>query len=552
MADESADVIVVGHGLAGLVATSQIVESGKSVLLIDKQGPADFGGQAYWSFGGLFMVDTPEQKLCGVRDSRELAWQDWLGAAKFTDSPDDHWGRKWAESYVDFASGEKRRWLRSLGWRAFPLLGWPERGGHGALGSGNSVPRFHITWGTGPGLVEVFASRVLDAESRGLVRRLFRHRVEGLDTTDGTITGVHGKILENSNRGRAEPTQDAEVGEFSARASAVVLATGGVGGNPTLVRELFTDSFGTFPDEMLCGNPAYVDGKILAIAKEAGAHVVNENRLWFYPDGVTNVNPIWPDHGIHLNTGPSALWLDGSGRRFPPPLYPNFDGMSAVTHVVKSGFSYSWLILNHEIFRREFGMSGQELNPAITGKHPWMAIKGLFKPAISSHAQEFLDRGVDFVNASSVTALAALMNAVPNVTPIDAAVLEEEIRARDSQVDNHFSKDPQFMAIYNARRFWPDWFRVSKPIRLLDPKSGPLIAIKLHITTRKTLGGLQTDLNGRVLTADGSPLPGLYAAGEASGFGGGGIHGHRSLEGTFVGGCVFSGRVAGRNVARQV
>ena len=213
MADESADVIVVGHGLAGLVATSQIVESGKSVLLIDKQGPADFGGQAYWSFGGLFMVDTPEQKLCGVRDSRELAWQDWLGAAKFTDSPDDHWGRKWAESYVDFASGEKRRWLRSLGWRAFPLLGWPERGGHGALGSGNSVPRFHITWGTGPGLVEVFASRVLDAESRGLVRRLFRHRVEGLDTTDGTITGVHGKILENSNRGRAERATQATGGK---------------------------------------------------------------------------------------------------------------------------------------------------------------------------------------------------------------------------------------------------------------------------------------------------------------------------------------------------
>lgn len=552
MTELSADVIVVGHGLAGLVATSQIVDAGKSVLLIDQEGPGDFGGQGYWSFGGLFMVNTPEQKLCGVKDSRELAWQDWLAAAQFSDSADDHWGRKWAESYVDFASGEKRRWLRSLGWRAFPLLGWPERGGHGALGSGNSVPRFHITWGTGPGLVEVFARRVLHAESRGLVRRVFRHRVERLDTTDGQVTGVHGKILENATQTRGAPSTQTEIGEFTARASAVLLATGGVGGNPTLVRELFTQSFGNFPDEMLCGNPAHVTGKMLGVAKAAGANVVNQNRLWFYPDGVTNVNPIWPDHGIHLNTGPSALWLEGSGQRMPPPLYPNFDGMGAVRHIMETGFSYTWLILNHEIFRREFGMSGQELNPALTDKHPWMAIKGLLKPAISSHAQEFLERGVDFVTASSVTGLAAQMSAVPNVAPVDAAVLEQEIRARDSQVGNPFSKDPQIMAIHNARRFWPDWFRIAKPAPILDPKAGPLIAIKLHITTRKTLGGLQTDLNGRVLTPAGDPLSGLYAAGELTGFGGGGIHGHRSLEGTFVGGCVFSGRVAGRSVAKQV
>ena len=541
----SADVIVVGHGLAGLVATTELVDAGKTVLLIDQQGPADFGGQAYWSFGGLFMVNTPEQRLCGVRDSRELAWQDWLGSAQFSDGDDDHWPRLWAENYVDFAAGEKRRWLRGLGWRAFPLPGWPERGGHGALGSGNSVPRFHITWGTGPGLVEVFARQVLDAESRGLVKRLFRHRVTGFQTTGGQICGVHGTVLEPASHQRGAQSTDTGIGDFSATAAAVLLATGGVGGSPTLVRQLFTESFGTFPDGMLCGNPAYVDGSMIAIAKQAGARIANENRLWFYPDGVTNIDPIWPNHGIHVTAGPSALWLDGAGKRLPPPLYPNFDTVGAVRYVMASGYSHSWLVMNTEIFRKEFAMSGQELNPAITGKHPWKAIRGLLHPRLGGANLEFLERGVDFVTASSVAGLSAVMD-------VDREVLEREITARDSQVGNRFSKDPQFAAIHNARRYWPDRFRVATPGRILDPTAGPLIAVKLHITTRKTLGGLQTDLHGRVLTEAGDVLAGLYAAGEVSGFGGGGIHGHRSLEGTFVGGCLFTGRIAGRSISRSI
>ncbi|MDF2824719.1 MAG: FAD-binding dehydrogenase [Mycobacterium sp.] len=499
----SADVIVVGHGLAGLVATTELVDAGKTVLLIDQQGPADFGGQAYWSFGGLFMVNTPEQRL------------------------------------------EKRRWLRGLGWRAFPLPGWPERGGHGALGSGNSVPRFHITWGTGPGLVEVFARQVLDAESRGLVKRLFRHRVTGFQTTGGHLCGVHGTVLEPASHQRGAQSTDTGIGDFSATAAAVLLATGGVGGSPTLVRQLFTESFGTFPDGMLCGNPAYVDGSMIAIAKQAGARIANENRLWFYPDGVTNIDPIWPNHGIHVTAGPSALWLDGAGKRLPPPLYPNFDTVGAVRYVMASGYSHSWLVMNTEIFRKEFAMSGQELNPAITGKHLWKAIRGLLHPRLGGANLEFLERGVDFVTASSVAGLSAVMD-------VDREVLEREITARDSQVGNRFSKDPQFAAIHNARRYWPDRFRVATPGRILDPTAGPLIAVKLHITTRKTLGGLQTDLHGRVLTEAGDVLAGLYAAGEVSGFGGGGIHGHRSLEGTFVGGCLFTGRIAGRSISRSI
>ena len=547
----SADVIVVGHGLAGLVATCEIADKGKSVLLIDQQGPADNGGQAFWSFGGLFMVDTPEQRRCRIRDSHQLALQDWLASAEFTDGPDDEWARKWAGNYVDFAAGEKRHWLRGLGWKAFPIPVWPERGGHGALGSGNSVPRFHITWGAGPGLVEIFARRVDDAVARGLVTRLFRRRVEDLEVTDGRVVGVRGTVLEASENPRGMPSNDIEVGSFTATAASVLLATGGVGGSPTLVRKLFSDSFGRFPDGMLCGNPAYVDGKMLAVAKRAGAKVANENRLWFYPDGVTNIDPVWANHGIHVTAGPSALWLDGSGKRFPPPLYPNFDTVGAVRHVMATGYSYSWLVMNANIFRKEFAMSGQELNPAITGKDAWSAVKGLAHPKIAGRLREFLDRGVDFVSSPSIAGLAAAMNAVPDVSPIDALTLEREIRARDSQLSNRFSKDPQFAAIYNARRYWPDRLKVAKPGRLLDPRSGPLIAVKLHITTRKTLGGLQTDTDGRVMKSDGSRIPGLYAAGEVSGFGGGGVHGNRSLEGTFVGGCLFSGRVAGRHIATE-
>lgn len=545
MTPPSADAIVVGHGLAGLVATHELVEAGRRVLLLDQEGPVDFGGQAYWSFGGLFMVDTPEQRMCGIRDSRDLAWQDWLGSAQFSEGDDDHWPRQWAAHYVDFAAGEKRRWLRGLGWRAFPLPGWPERGGHGALGSGNSVPRFHITWGTGPGLVDVFARRVLDAQARGLVTRLFRHRVTGLDAIAGRITGVHGILLEPSPHRRGALSSETAVGEFSATASAVLLATGGVGGSPTMVRRLFTESFGTFPDDMLCGNPAYVDGSMIAVAKRAGAKIANENRLWFYPDGVTNIDPVWPNHGIHVTAGPSALWLDGSGIRLPPPLYPNFDTVGAVRYVMASGHTHSWLVMNAEIFAKEFAMSGQELNPAITGKHPLAVIRGLLLPRSGGFAEKFLDRGADFVQASTIDELAARMS-------VDPVVLERQITARDSQVGNRYSKDPQLAAIYNARRYWPDRFRVAKPGRILDPQAGPLIAVKLHITTRKTLGGVQTDLQGRVLTETGTVLEGLYAAGEVSGFGGGGVHGHRSLEGTFVGGCLFTGRAAGRSIARSV
>lgn len=548
MTTQSADAIVIGHGLAGLVAAAEIAEAGRSVILCDQQGPADEGGQAFWSYGGLFMVDTPEQRRLGIKDSPDLALRDWWSSAEFTDGPEDLWARRWAARYVEFAAGEKRRWLRGLGWRAYPLPVWPERGGHGALGSGNSVPRFHITWGTGPGLVEIFAARVRSAVAAGRIRRLHRHRVEEILLDGGAVSGVRGTRLAASAGPRGAASTPDAVGEFVLHAPAVLLATGGVGGNPHRVRELFTRSFSSEPTDMLCGNPAYVDGHMLDTARRAGAAVANEDRLWFYPDGVRNIDPVWADHGIHVTAGPSALWLDGAGVRFPPPLYPNFDTVGAVRHVVASGFGHSWLIMNSEIFRKEFGMSGQELNPAVTGRHPWLAAKGTVRPSISPLWQRFLDEGEDFVTASSVAELIDGMNAVPGVAPVDPQVVAREIRARDAQAVNAYSKDPQFAAIRNARRYLPDRFRIAVPSPIDDPRHRPPIAVRLRITTRKTLGGLLTDTDARVLREDGTPIAGLFAAGEAAGFGGGGVHGQRSLEGTFVGGCLFTGRVAGRTI----
>ncbi|MEH3139097.1 MAG: FAD-binding dehydrogenase [Mycobacterium kyogaense] len=550
MTTQSADAIVVGHGLAGLVAAAEIAEAGRTVILCDQQGPADDGGQAYWSYGGLFMVDTPEQRRLGIKDSPDLALRDWWSSAEFTDGPADEWARRWASRYVEFAAGEKRRWLRGFGWRAYPLPVWPERGGHGALGSGNSVPRFHITWGTGPGLVEIFAARVRSAVAAGRIRRLHRHRVEEIVLDGGAVSGVRGARLAASTGPRGAASASEVIGDFVLHAPAVLLATGGVGGSPERARELFTRSFGSEPTDMLCGNPAYVDGRMLDTARQVGAAVANEDRLWFYPDGVRNIDPVWANHGIHVTAGPSALWLDGAGVRFPPPLYPNFDTVGAVRHVVASGFSYSWLIMNREIFRKEFGMSGQELNPAVTGKHPWLAAKGTVRPRISPLWQRFLDEGEDFVTAPSIPELVAGMNAVPGVSSVDPDVVAREIRARDAQAVNAYSKDPQFAAIRNARRYLPDRFRIAVPAPIDDPRHRPLIAVRLRITTRKTLGGLLTDTDARVLRGDGTPIAGLFAAGEAAGFGGGGVHGQRSLEGTFVGGCLFTGRVAGRSIGR--
>jgi len=545
MAD--ADVIVVGAGLAGLVAACELAERGRRVLIVDQENEANLGGQAFWSFGGLFFVDSPEQRRLGIRDSHELALQDWLGSAGF-DRPEDHWPRQWAHAYVDFAAGEKRSWLRDRGLQTFAMVGWAERGGYGANGHGNSVPRFHITWGTGPALVDIFAHRLLGAPG---VRFAHRHRVDELIVENGSVVGVRGAVLEPSTEVRGAPSSRNAVSEFEFRAQAVIVASGGIGGNHDLVRKYWPERMGRVPEQLLSGVPAHVDGRMLEISETAGAGVINKDRMWHYVEGITNYEPIWPRHGIRILPGPSSLWLDAHGARLPVPLYPGFDTLGTLEYIAKTGQDYTWFVLNSRIIAKEFGLSGQEQNPDLTGRSIKAVLERGRKGPAPVHA--FVDRGVDFVTADSLRELVAGMNAVPGVVPLDFATVEAEVTARDREVANRFTKDGQVTAIRAARGYLADRVsRVVAPHRLTDPKAGPLIAVKLHILTRKSLGGIHTDLDARALREDGTVLPGLYAAGEAAGFGGGGVHGYRSLEGTFLGGCVFSGRAAGRAAAKAV
>ncbi|RDG35871.1 FAD-binding dehydrogenase [Streptomyces corynorhini] len=546
-----ADVIVIGAGLAGLAAAAELAEAGRSVIVLDQEPERSIGGQAHWSFGGLFLVDSPEQRRLRIKDSRELALQDWLGTAGF-DRPEDHWPRRWAEAYVDFAAGEKRAWLHGQGIRFFPVVGWAERGGYDATGHGNSVPRFHITWGTGPGVVEPFERRVREGVARGLVTLRFRHRVTGLASTAGAVDTVTGEILEPSDAARGTASGRTVTGEFSLRAQAVIVTSGGIGGNHDLVRERWPARLGTPPRKLLSGVPAHVDGLMLAVAEAAGARHINGDRMWHYTEGIENWDPIWARHGIRILPGPSSLWLDARGRRLPVPLFPGFDTLGTLEHIMRSGHDYTWFVLDQRIIGKEFALSGSEQNPDLTGKSV-RDVLGRARADVPGPVKAFMDKGVDFVVEKDLGALVRGMNALTGEALIDEAGLRREITARDREITNPFTKDLQVTAVRGARRYLGDkLIRTAAPHRILDPKAGPLIAVRLNILTRKSLGGLETDLSSRILTGSGDPLPGLYAAGEAAGFGGGGVHGYRSLEGTFLGGCIFSGRTAGRAAAQAV
>ncbi|MFF4188348.1 FAD-binding dehydrogenase [Streptomyces sp. NPDC001691] len=546
-----ADVIVIGAGLAGLVATAELADAGKKVILLDQEPEQSLGGQAHWSFGGLFLVDSPEQRRMRIRDSRALALQDWYGTAGF-DRPEDHWPREWAKAYVDFASGEKRAWLHAQGVRFFPVVGWAERGGYDANGHGNSVPRFHITWGTGPGIVAPFERRVREAAARGLVRFGFRHRVTGLRRTAGALDTVTGEVLEPSGAERGTASTRTVTGSFELTAQAVIVTSGGIGGNHDLVRAQWPQRLGTPPEHLLSGVPAHVDGLMLGIAEEADAHHINRDRMWHYTEGIQNWNPIWDRHGIRILPGPSSLWLDARGHRLPVPLFPGFDTLGTLDHIMKTGHDHTWFVLDRKIIGKEFALSGSEQNPDLTGKSV-RGVIGRARADVPGPVKAFMDHGADFVVEKDLASLVRGMNALTKEPLLDEAAVRREIVARDREIANPFTKDLQVTAIRGARNYLGDkLIRTAPPHRILDPKAGPLIAVKLHILTRKSLGGLETDLSSRVLTAGGEPLPGLYAAGEAAGFGGGGVHGYRSLEGTFLGGCIFSGRVAGRAAAKAV
>jgi len=551
-ARHAADVLVIGWGLAGLVAATEAASKGKRVVVVDQEPRSNLGGQAWWSFGGLFLIDSPEQHRMGVHDSLDLARQDWFATAGF-DREEDAWPRRWAEAYLEFAHHEKRSWLQQQGLRFFPVVGWAERGGYTATGPGNSVPRFHITWGTGPGVVAPFQAALERYEREGLITVLPRHRVTSLTVDGGTVTGAIGELLAPSGAVRGTLSSREVVGGFEVRAGATIVSSGGIGGNHDLVRRNWPARLGTPPTSMISGVPAYVDGAMLATAATAGARLINEDRMWHYVEGIRNWNPIWPAHGIRILPGPSSVWLDATGARLPVPLFPGFDTLGTLAHLRATGHDHSWFVLSQKIVEKEITLSGSEQNPDLTGKDIPLLVKSRLGKGAAGPVQAFLDHGEDFVVRDDLDALIEGMRALPGGDALDPERVRTEVEARDREVDNEFTKDAQIAMLRSARAYRGDRLvRTAVPHRILDPAAGPLIAVKLHVLTRKTLGGIETDLDARALGADGAPVPGLYAAGEASGFGGGGVHGYRALEGTFLGGCLFSGRAAGRAAARAV
>jgi len=555
------DVIVVGAGLAGLVAAHELTRAGKRVALVDQEGPKNLGGQAFWSFGGLFLVGSPEQRRLGVRDSFDLAWRDWQGSAGWDrlegEGDQDYWAQQWGRAYVEWAASEKRGWIRDHDIKLTPMVGWAERGGGVPFGHGNSVPRFHVAWGTGTGVSEPFATRALDAADRGHLIFHHRRRVDHLLIEGGRVVGVTGAVLAEDQAERGHATNREVVGDFTLRAQAVVMATGGIGGNHDKVRQFWPERLGRPPREMITGVPAYVDGRAIDIAAQAGARLVNRDRMWHYVEGVQNWDPVWPKHAIRILPGPSPLWLDALGRRLPAPALPGHDTIATLKYLRTTpdiaAYDHSWFIVSQTILAKEFALSGSEQNLDITNRSLPLLLKARLGKGAPVAVDNFKKHGADFVVADTVEDLVAKMNSLTPEPLLDPQQIRRVVEDRDAQLNNPYAKDFQAMSIHNSRRYLGDRLtRTTRPHALTDPAHGPLIGVRLHTLTRKSLGGIQTDLNSQALKADGTRLEGLYAAGEASGFGGGGLHGYNALEGTFLGGCLFSGMRAGRALASSL
>jgi len=543
------NAVIIGAGLAGLTAAMEMTNAGKKVLLIDQETEQNIGGQAFWSFGGLFLINSPQQRRMGIKDSYELALQDWKGTAGF-DRKEDYWPRKWAEAYLKFAAYEKYSYISKLGIKLMFMVGWAERGDGSATGHGNSVPRFHVSWGTGTGVVKPFVDKVYEAQKKGLLQMKFRHRVTELIMENGKIKGLKGDVLEDDDKERGAATNRNVISQFEYHVPHIIIASGGIGANHELVKRNWPERLGRAPENMVCGVPAYVDGKMIGISENTGAHIINPDRMWHYTEGIQNWNPIWPKHGIRILPGPSSLWFDAKGKRLPAPFLPGFDTLGTLKYIQDTGYSYSWFILTQKIIKKEFALSGSEQNPDITNKDYALFLSRIFGKKAPGPVEAFKEHGKDFIVSDHLEDLVKKMNELSGDHLLNYEKIKSQIEARDRELDNKFSKDTQVNYIRNTRNYLGDKLgRVAAPHKILDPKNGPLIAVRLHILTRKTLGGIKTNLNGQVLREDDSIIEGLYAAGEAAGFGGGGMHGYRALEGTFLGGCIFSGMKAGQYIA---
>ncbi len=531
------DVIIVGAGLAGLAAAYDLLGYNKRVLLIERDLPENIGGLARKSFGGIMFVGSPEQRRSGIKDSPALAWSDWQSYAEYEEN--DLLPMEWAKFYVGNSIEYIHEWLKRKGVSFLPVVNWTERGMNRP---GNSVPRWHITWGTGFAIVEKVLRSLEAHPSYKNLTVLFSHRVEDLDRNGGVVSGVSG---------RREDTGD----DFSARGDAVILTSGGIcGGDLKKVREQWNIELGKPPEILLNGSHRYADGLVQDAVSRIGGRLTHLDQHWHYAAGVHHPEPHQPNDGLSLVPPRSALWLDASGRRFKePPLVGYTDTRYLVERICRMPAQYSWQVLNWKIAVKELAVSGSDYMTSIRNRQ---RLKFYIEILLGNRnlVRRLLRESRDFIAAGSLSELSARMEAasLPGVH-IDSQGFLNDVREYDAQVEagKDRATDEQMKLLVNFRKYRGDRLRLCKYQRIEDPKAYPLIAIREFILSRKSLGGILTDMESRVVDRNGKPIPGLYAAGESAGFGGGGIHGKRSLEGTFLGSCILTGRVAAKAIAKH-
>ncbi len=532
------DVLVVGGGLAGIITAYELLNSGKKIIIIDRDTEENFGGLAKWAFGGMLFVDTPHQRRMGIRDSYEIARKDWFSFAQFDE--EEYWGKLWAEQYLHLCTDFGYRFLRQHGINFFPVLNWPERG---LTVHGNSLPRFHMVWGTGWSLVTEFIKCLKNHPKKENLQVIFNHRVTDITVENNVIQGV---------TGTREDTGD----EFTVKADQVVIATGGINGSIERVRANWYKPWGEPPETILNGAHYFAIGDLHDAASRVNGNVVHLDKQWNYAAGIRHYAPKVKDHGLSLVPMKSTLWVNYKGQRFAPmPLVTPYDTRFLVERICQEPVKYSWQILNAKIAYKEFSISGSEHNIHMRDKSFWKFIQGMLFKGSKELVMKIADRCEDVIVADSLDELVVRMNTLTGENHVKKEYIEEAAKKYDAEIARgpKYFQDEQLVRLAELRKYIGDRVRTCKFQKILDPEAGPMIAIRSFILSRKSMGGIQTDLNSKVLTIPDSQgrqsvIEGLYAVGEAAGFGGGGIHGYRSLEGTFLGGCVINARVAAASI----
>jgi predicted oxidoreductase len=526
------DVAIAGGGIAGIVAALELLDLGLRVTIAERGPRAHFGGLANEAFGGMLFAGTGLQRLNGIRDSTALLREDWFRAAEF--AADEVWSPRWAEAYVERAVPAVHDWLTARGIRFFPVVHWVERGD---FAPGNSLPRYHVVWGTGWHLAQVLIGRLLAHPHVDRLTLLFEHRVTGFTRAEGAVTGFR---CEHGGR------------PVEVRAGATLVAAGGINGNLEKVREVWDrDVYGPPPALLLNGSQPESDGHLHECVAALGGRVVRLGQMWNYATGVRHPEPRFPQHGLSLIPPRSALWMDCHGRRVgPDPMISGFDTHRLCQRTGRLPRQYGWLLLNRRIFMKEMAVSGSHINPHFRDRHFFRAIAEVLLG--NDRLYRYLAGGCpDVVTADTLPALAEKMNAVAGEDLVDGAGMTADIAAYDGQIarGRAFHDDDQLRRIAQLRRWRGDRARTLPFQKILDGGALPLVAVRIMLLSRKSMGGMETDLSSRVLDSRGVPVPGLYAAGEAAGFGGGGIAGRRSLEGTFLSCAILNARVAARAIA---